>query len=140
MKLFQFLIRTFSFKSQEGRGSNDIPTLEIRGKQLLLLAKVRERGGNLKGALTTLNEAKENQVRYVQRATLLPNLLDQKSVLADICFTMAEHSSSVRDFNQAVDYYKEALTYKPNDVKALLSLAKLYMQVNSRLKLYSLRY
>lgn len=117
------------FKISEGRGSNDIPALEARSKQLSLLAKVRERDGNLRGALSTLNEAKDNQVRYVQRTTMLPNLLDQKSVLADICFTMAEHSSSLRNFTQALDYYKEALTYKPNDVKTLLSLAKLYMQV-----------
>ncbi|XP_011499616.1 PREDICTED: tetratricopeptide repeat protein 21B-like [Ceratosolen solmsi marchali] len=114
----------------DGRGVNDIQTLEMRGKQLLLLAKVREKAGNLKGALTTLSEAKENQVRYAQRATMLPNLLDQKNVLADICFTMAEHSSSIRQFIPAVDYYKETLSYKPNDVKALLSLAKLYMQMN----------
>ncbi|CAB0036391.1 unnamed protein product [Trichogramma brassicae] len=113
----------------EARGSNDILALEIRGKQLLLLAQVRERSGNIKGALSTLKEAKENQVRYVQRASLLPNLLDQKNVLADICFTMAEHMYSMRDYAQAVEHYKEALTYKPNDVKALLSLAKLYMQV-----------
>ncbi|XP_014235070.1 tetratricopeptide repeat protein 21B-like [Trichogramma pretiosum] len=114
----------------EARGSNDILALEIRGKQLLLLAQVRERSGNIKGALSTLKEAKENQVRYVQRASLLPNLLDQKNVLADICFTMAEHMYSMRDYAQAVEHYKEALTYKPNDVKALLSLAKLYMQMN----------
>lgn len=61
---------------------------------------------------------------------MLPNLLDQKNVLAEVCFTMAEHSTSVRDFNKAVDHYKEVLSYKPNDVKALLSLAKLYMQMN----------
>ena len=102
----------------------------------MLLAKVRERAGNLKGALVTLKEAKENQIRYVQRATMLPNLLDQKSILADICFTMAEHSFSIRDFNQAVDHYKEALSYKPNDVKALLSLAKLHMQVLTLYHIY----
>lgn len=79
--------------------------------------------------MSTLNEAKENQLRYVQRATMLPNLSDQKNVLADICSIMAEHSSSIRNFNQAIEYYKESLTHKPNDVRALLSLAKLYMQV-----------
>lgn len=101
----------------------------MRGKQLLMLANVREKSGNLQGALNNLKEAKDNQLRYLQRATMLPNLLDQKNVLAEICFTMAEHASSIRDFNQAVDHYKEVLMYKPNDVKALLSLAKLHMQV-----------
>ncbi|KAJ8668598.1 hypothetical protein QAD02_010261 [Eretmocerus hayati] len=114
----------------EGRGVNDVSALEMRGKQLLLLAKVREMSGNLKGALTTLSEAKENQSRYVQRATMLPSLTDQKNVLADICFSMAEHASSLRNFEQAVDHYKETLAHKPNDIRALLSLAKLYMQMN----------
>ncbi|XP_058794945.1 tetratricopeptide repeat protein 21B-like [Phymastichus coffea] len=132
MKLKQFdkAEETLLEELNEGRGATDIATLETRGKQLLLLAKVREKAGKLQGALNTLKEAKDNQVRYLQRATMLPNLLDQKNVLADICFTMAEHATSIRDFNQAVDHYKEVLTYKPNDVKALLSLAKLHMQMN----------
>ncbi|XP_014219398.1 tetratricopeptide repeat protein 21B-like [Copidosoma floridanum] len=132
MKLKQFdkAEDTLREELNVGRGATDIPSLERRAKQLLLLAKVRERAGNPRGALVTLNEAKENQSRYLQRATMLPNLLEQKHVLADICFTMAEHASSIRDFGQAVDHYKDVLHYKPNDVKALLSLARLHMQMN----------
>lgn len=112
------------------RGDSDITSLEIRGQELLLLAKVREKSGNIKGALATLKEAKENQHRYIQRLSMSPGIIDQRHVLANICLTMAEYASTLRNYDEAIMYYKEALTHKPTDVNALLSLAKLYMQVN----------
>ena len=103
--------------------------MEIRGKHLLLLAKVRERSGNIKGALSTLKEAKDNQNKYIQRAATSADTTTRKKSLTQICLYMAEHATALREFDQAIDYYKEALSYKPNDITALLSLAKLYMQV-----------
>ena len=50
-------------------------------------------------------------------------------MLAAICLNMADHASSLRNYDQAITHYKEALSHKPADVKALLSLTKLYMQV-----------
>lgn len=99
-----------------------------------LLAKVREKAGRIEESISTLNEAKENQLRYVQRTTMLSNSEDPISLSADICFEIAEHATAVRDFKLALNNYKEVLKYKPEDVKALLSLSKLYMQVwwNSR--------
>lgn len=102
----------------------------MRGQELLLLAKVREKSGNVRGALATLKEAKENHHRYIQRLAVSPDVVDQKHTLASICLMMADHASTLRNYDEAIVYYKEALSYKPTDVNALLSLAKLYMQVN----------
>lgn len=119
----------FSFTDNH---ETDIQSLQSRGEQLLLLAKVREKSNNIKGALLILKEAKDNQIRYIQRVEMAPNLIDQKQMVAEICLTMADYASSLRDYSQAIAYYKEALNHKPSDVKALLSLAKLYMQVQPK--------
>lgn len=66
----------------------------------------------------------------MQRVTVVGNSTDHNAVLNEICLSMADNSSALRDYNQAIAYFKEALTYKPTDTKALLSLAKIYMQVN----------
>lgn len=106
-------------------------SLEMRGQELLLLTKVREKSGNIRGALATLKEAKENQHRYIQRLAVSPDVADQRHMLANICLTMADYASTLRSYDEAIVYYKEALAHKPTDVNALLSLAKLYMQVNN---------
>lgn len=115
---------------QDGRTGADLASLEIRVKQLLLLAKVRERAGNITSAIATLKEAKESQVRCIQRASMGSGIVIHKQILADICLTMANHCTAVRDFDGAIGHFKDALQQKPTDVNALLSLAKLYMQIN----------
>ncbi|XP_012141012.1 tetratricopeptide repeat protein 21B isoform X2 [Megachile rotundata] len=115
---------------QDGRRDSDKQSLEVRGQLLLLLAKTREKAGNIQGALSALKEAKENQHRYIQRLGT-SNIENEKQFLANICLTMADYSSSLRDYDQAIMYYKEALNHKSTDVNALLSLAKLYMQTNN---------
>lgn len=44
---------------------------------------------------------------------------------------MAEQSIHLRDNDQAVHHYKEALKFSPQDVTILASIARLYMQVNN---------
>lgn len=83
----------------------------------------------MQAALATLREARENQNRTVQRAAFTSGAASQKELLAQICLSMAEHASSLRDFDQAIVHYKETLNHKSGDTKALLSLAKIYMQV-----------
>lgn len=120
-----------TFDISDGRRDSDLKSLEVRSQLLLLLAKTREKADNINGALSALKEAKENQHRYIQRMGG-SNLEEEKQLLANICLTMADHSSSLRDYDQAITYYKEALNHKPADVNALLSLAKLYMQVSRK--------
>lgn len=128
-KYISILILFFLYLDK--RGESDLLSLEMRGQELLLLAKVREKSGNIRGALATLKEAKENQHRYIQRLTVSPDVADQRHMLANICLTMADYASTLRNYDEAIIYYKEALAHKPTDVNALLSLAKLYMQVNN---------
>lgn len=44
---------------------------------------------------------------------------------------MAEQSISLRDNQQAIVHYHEALKYSQNDLKIMTALARLYMQVNN---------
>lgn len=120
-----------TFDISDGRRDSDLKSLEVRSQLLLLLAKTREKADNINGALSALKEAKENQHRYIQ-CMGGSNLEEEQQLLANICLTMADHSSSLRDYDQAITYYKEALNHKPADVNALLSLAKLYMQVSRK--------
>ncbi|KYN29302.1 Tetratricopeptide repeat protein 21B [Trachymyrmex cornetzi] len=131
MKQYDKAEATLVQELQDKRGESDILNLEMRGQELLLLAKVREKSGNIRGALATLKEAKENQHRYIQRLAASPDIADQKHMLANICLTMADYASTLRNYDEAIVYYKEALAHKPTDVNALLSLAKLYMQMNN---------
>lgn len=45
----------------------DTTALQIRTKQLLLLARIRERSGHLNSSLSTLKEARDNQHRLQKR-------------------------------------------------------------------------
>lgn len=44
--------------------------LQTRTKQLLLLARIRERSGHLNSSLSTLKEASDNQIRIQKRMAL----------------------------------------------------------------------
>ena len=46
-----------------------------------------------------------------------------------MCRKMAEYYANDRDFEGAIQLYKEALSYEPESAPSLLSLAKLYLQV-----------
>lgn len=48
---------------------------------------------------------------------------------------MAEQATSLRDNQQAIQHNKEALKYSPDDVSIMASLARLYMQVSSFMKI-----
>ncbi|XP_054015603.1 tetratricopeptide repeat protein 21B-like [Hylaeus anthracinus] len=130
MKQYDKAESTLVQELQDGRRDSDVQSLEVRGQLLLLLAKTREKADNIKGALSALKEAKENQHRYMQRLTG-PGSENEKQILTNICLTMADYSSSLRNYDQAIMYYKEALDHKPANVQALLSLARLYMQTNN---------
>ncbi|XP_055385031.1 tetratricopeptide repeat protein 21B-like [Condylostylus longicornis] len=111
---------------------NDISVLQMRTKQLLLLARIREKAGNLSASLMTLKEARDNQYRVQKRTSIEQsgNLNEQHEILSKICVLMAEQSISLRENEQACKYYMEALKYTPSDIVVLASLARLYMQIN----------
>lgn len=51
---------------------------------------------------------------------------------------MAEQSISLRDNHQAINHYKEALKYSPDDIKTIIALARLHMQVNNPMECQSM--
>lgn len=50
--------------------NEDITLLHTRTKQLLLLARVREKSGHIGTSLITLKEARDNQHRILKRAKI----------------------------------------------------------------------
>ncbi|XP_015435136.1 PREDICTED: tetratricopeptide repeat protein 21B-like [Dufourea novaeangliae] len=130
MKQYDKAEATLVQELQDGRRDSDLQSLQVRGQLLLLLGKTREKADNIQGALWALSEAKENQQRYIQRLGS-SSTEDEKEMLTNICLTMAHYSSSLRDYDQAIQCYKEALNHRPANLQALLSLAKIYMQTNN---------
>lgn len=114
------------------RSDDDLTKLQTRTKLLLLLARVREKSGNIQSSLTTLKEARDNQYRIQQRINLdqNANAREQHKILSKICILMAEQSIMNRDNEQAIHHYKEAIKFSPQDTVQQAQLAKLYMQMN----------
>lgn len=112
--------------------NSDVSVLTARTKLLLLLAKVREKAGNIQASLTTLKDARENQSRVLKRTIIEQSggSIEERQVAANICQQMAEYANMLRDHDAAIQFYKEALAYSPEDKNTLVALARLYMQVN----------
>lgn len=116
--------------------SDDISLLQLRTKQLLLLARVHERAANLAASLTVLKDARDNQARVQQRLAVDQTLsagggaAEQARTMSKICVLMAEQSISLRDSAQAIHHYKEALRHMPNDLTIMAAMARLHMQMN----------
>lgn len=111
---------------------DDIAVLQLRTKQMLLLARVHEKAGYLQASLNTLKDARDNQYRLQKRTVLEQNLgnHEQSRLLSKICVLMAEQSISLRDNVQAIHHYKEALRFSPQDLTIMAALARLHMQIN----------
>lgn len=64
--------------------NEDVVALQTRTKQLLLLARIRERSGHLNSSLSTLREASENQLRIHRRMALEQSgsLQEQNKILS----------------------------------------------------------
>lgn len=60
---------------------SDLEILQLRTKQLLLLAKVRENSGHLVDSLSTLKEARDNQYRIQKRITVEQTGVSQEQQL-----------------------------------------------------------
>ncbi|XP_053697755.1 tetratricopeptide repeat protein 21B-like [Sabethes cyaneus] len=112
--------------------NEDIMRLQLKTKQLLLLAKIREKAGYLSSSLNTLKEARDNQYKILKRLFVDQNIQqEQNKILAKTCILMAEQSIALRDNEQAIHHYNEALKIIPGDVNVLVALARAYMQLNN---------
>ena len=57
-------------------------------------------------------------------------VLEHRELTAKICHQVAEQFINQRDFDSAIQHYKEALTFHPDDDDALCALAKLYLMTD----------
>lgn len=124
--------KTLSQELESKVNSSDISTLTAKTKLLLMLSKVQEKAGNIQASLMTLKDARDNQSRVLKRMIVEQSgdSIEAHQVAANICQQMAEYANMLRDHDAAIRFYKEALTYTPEDTKTLVDLARLYMQVN----------
>ncbi|KAK6629913.1 hypothetical protein RUM43_003734 [Polyplax serrata] len=112
----------------EKNESLDQNNLIAKAKLLRLLAKVRDKSGNLTESLSALKAAKENYSTVDKR--IFAQSAEHKDTLAAIYSDMAILLTRLRDFNGAIRCYKESLTAKPGDSKILVAMCRLYMQIN----------
>lgn len=54
----------------------------------------------------------------------------QQEEIVETASKLAELSISIKNTDDAVNFYKECLNVSPNNVNIMVSLAKLYMQVS----------
>lgn len=134
MKLGQYdkAEKTLTQEMEDKIDNSDLSALTARTKLLLLLAKVREKAGNIQASLSTLRDAHENQSRVLKRINIEQSAdsNEERQVAASICQQMAEYCNMLRDYDSAIRHYKEALKYSPEDTNTMVDLARLYMQVN----------
>lgn len=51
-------------------------------------------------------------------------------ILVEICLKLGHIATSLKNTDQAINFYKEGLQTSPNNTQILVALAKLYMQMN----------
>lgn len=116
-----------------GKIESDEPVLLAgRVKQLMLLSKVREHAGKLSLALSVTKEARDIQHK-LQRIAIMDqagSVVEQKEILSDICIRMGCICKLMRDNEQAIQHFKEALMASPHKTETLLMLANLYLNVS----------
>ncbi|EDO49516.1 predicted protein, partial [Nematostella vectensis] len=116
----------------EQEKASDLMSLINEAKLLMLLARVHQNHNNTEQTMNTLTKAKEVQTRILRRVTTeQPDAaLAQKQLAAKICSEMAEISTASREYDKAINFYKEALVYDDTHIQSLLALAKLYLTVD----------
>lgn len=83
LRLYGLLFRMTHMINFCFRENEDILKLQTRTKQLLLLARVREKAGYLSSSLNTLKEARDNQFKILKRLAVDQNatLHEQHKIL-----------------------------------------------------------
>ncbi len=129
LKTYDKAEKTVREALNEEAKANDLTSLIAQAKFLSLLAKIHERSSNMEAAMTVLGEAKEIRGKLLKRVQVeQPDaVLEHRQLTAKVCHQMAEQAQIHRNFDAAISYYKEALTFHPDDQLALCALARLYL-------------
>ncbi|XP_029461519.1 tetratricopeptide repeat protein 21B isoform X2 [Rhinatrema bivittatum] len=108
---------------------NELTALIDDGRYQVLLAKIYSKMERIDDAIVSLQRARELQARILKRAQMeQPDALPaQKQLAAEICAEIAKHFTTRKDYEKAIQFYKEALVYCETDNKVMLELAQLYL-------------
>ncbi|XP_035629240.1 tetratricopeptide repeat protein 21B [Oncorhynchus keta] len=111
---------------------NELPLLTDDCRYLVLLAKIQGKVDKNEDALLSLQRARDVQAKVLKRVQLeQPDAVSmQKQLAAEICGEIAKHYTSLRGYERAVKFYKEALVYCESDGKVMLELARLYLTLD----------
>ncbi|XP_049583785.1 tetratricopeptide repeat protein 21B-like isoform X2 [Syngnathus scovelli] len=101
-------------------------------RYLMLLAKVQNRIDKAEDALTSLQKARDVQAKVLKRVPLeQPDSFDvQKQLAAKICTEIAQHYTSQRVYDRAIEFYREALVHCETDHKLMLELAQIFLTLD----------
>nr|XP_033800547.1 tetratricopeptide repeat protein 21B [Geotrypetes seraphini] len=108
---------------------NELTALIDDGCYQVLLAKIYSKMERTDDAIVSLQRARDLQARVLKRAQMeQPDALPgQKQLAAEICAEIAKHFTNRKDYEKAIQFYKEALVYCETDNKVMLELAQLYL-------------
>ncbi|XP_039250500.2 tetratricopeptide repeat protein 21B-like [Styela clava] len=113
------------------RGETELERAMFDTKCFLLLSSLYKERNQHEKVAEELSKARDKQARVLKRVQLEQpeSASSQKQLASDICCRMAAHEyERNKNTEQAIKYYKEALIYCENDSKAMIQLAKLYLQ------------
>uniref|UniRef100_A0A6Q2X1F0 Tetratricopeptide repeat domain 21B n=1 Tax=Esox lucius TaxID=8010 RepID=A0A6Q2X1F0_ESOLU len=107
---------------------NELSALTNDCRYLVLLAKIQGKVDKNDDALLSLDvQAKVLKRVQLEQPDAVPA---QKQLAAEICAEIAKHYTSIRGYERAVKFYKEALVYCESDSKVMLELARLYLSLD----------
>ncbi|KAJ8012813.1 hypothetical protein DPEC_G00046770 [Dallia pectoralis] len=111
---------------------NELSALTDDCRYLVLLARIQGKGNKNEEALQSLQRARDVQAKVLKRVHLEQpdGVPAQKRLAAEICAEIAKHYTSLRGYERAVKFYKEALVYCESDSKVMLELARLYLTLD----------
>eukprot|EP00794_Sanderia_malayensis_P003381 gene3381-3871_t len=114
---------------QSIKSASDVTSLMDETKCWLLLARIFQKSRESSETLEVFIKAKEMQSRVLKRVGIeQPDTLEsQKKLAAQINSQMADYYSSVKEYDNAIKCYKEALLHNETDIQAMLALSNLYL-------------
>lgn len=126
------LLLTKELEEEKQKKSEDVTALQFRTRLYLLLTRCQEKSNNVRAAIITLKLARDNQNRVRKLLAIaqksVPDI--ENNVAVEISIRLAELTADIKENQQSINHYKEALFIQQNSCKILGALAKMYMQVN----------
>ncbi|XP_023169714.2 tetratricopeptide repeat protein 21B-like [Drosophila hydei] len=130
LKQYQNAAKILSDSDRQNTNDGSLMELQLQTKQLLLLARIHEKSGNIPESLKTLQRARDNQYRVHKLCTIghVENLYEQSKILSKICILIAQQAIKIKNSELTIHHFKECIKYTPNDLEILVSLAHLQME------------